>query len=143
MLIVKRSAAGAVAICGLLLLTDILIREVLRGGELLTVFGGVYAAVGALTVVCGWFALRGDDPHVRTQVRQAFSWSRKVAGLGVLAGILLPLLLGRENLGPLVGVLVGTPLGFAVGMAGGALRRKTNPDESLPAADVGAESPRF
>lgn len=144
MLIVKRSLAGVVAIAGMLYLIDIFIQQSLRGGDLLLpFFGGVYAAVTALTAVSGWFALRGEDPRVRTQVRQALSWGRKLAGAGFLAGIVAPLLLDRESLGPLVGILVAAPLGFALGMTGGALWRKTEPNESLPGADVGAEPRRW
>ena len=107
---------------GLLILRGQLIVGFNLGSALITAVALTPAALAL------WFAFLGHrEPH-RAIVLTGLLGGVIVGGIGFLAGFVGPIIFTPEaNQGPLLGIFVTGPLGFAVGAAGGlvvgALRR--------------------
>ena len=83
---------------------------------------GVALGSGALTVAafCWWFAGRGHIAESRVRMKLAFLGGVLLGGTGFVLGFFGPLLLKPSaNQGPLLGILVTSPLGFVGGAVGG------------------------
>jgi hypothetical protein len=78
--------------------------------------------MGAL---CWWFTLSGHHPESRAAIRGSWRGGWLVGGVSLAVGYLGPLLIWpRATLGPLLGILVTAPIGFALGAFGAACLRK-------------------
>jgi hypothetical protein len=113
-----RIAAGLAALLptasALLILRAQLLIEPSRLGLILL------PAVVAAAAICWCFALRADRPSSRSRLARAALGGVALGGLGFLAGFLGPLVLTPEsNQGPLLGIFVTGPLGFALGVLAG------------------------
>jgi hypothetical protein len=74
----------------------------------------IAAALGA------WFAFRGDRPETRAVLAPGCIGGMILGGAGLVAGFVGPILLAPDaNQGPLLGIIVTGPLGFAVGTVAG------------------------
>jgi hypothetical protein len=117
------------AILALLALPS-LIRDLyglVRGGfdPLLAMFG---ACTLLFVALCGWFALRGDRPASRAHMKFALTCGLVVGATAFAIGFLGPLVWAPDaNQGPLLGIFVTGPIGFAIGTAFGWLYRMRAP----------------
>ncbi len=82
----------------------------------------VFAAAAAIAGIAGWFALRGDDPAIRARWSRAGRWARNLGLLAFAVGFFGPLAWAPDaNQGPLLGIFITGPLGFAAGAVLGLL----------------------
>lgn len=66
------------------------------------IFGSFTATV---TILCGWFAVRGDRPESRRYSRVTMRGGLIVGGIGLAAGVFGPIIFAPEaNQGPLLGM---------------------------------------
>jgi len=120
MLAVGRMLAGLVALlagaCALLALVAAFSGRV----DLLNL--SLFAAMAAIAGLAGWFALRGDDPAVCARWARAGRWARNLGLLSFAVGFFGPLAWAPDaNQGPLLGIFITGPLGFAAGALLGLL----------------------
>lgn len=79
----------------------------------------------ALSALCWWFTLRGHHPESRAAIRESWRGGWLVGGVSLAVGYVGPLVVWPgATLGPLVGILVTGPVGFALGVFGAAWLRK-------------------
>jgi hypothetical protein len=76
-----------------------------------------FASAGALSL---WGVLRIHKPFERRAILAAAGLGLIVASLARAGGILFEIIFGTGNLSPMIGIFVVGPLGFIVGMIGGA-----------------------
>lgn len=128
---ILRVAAGvcALPLAGFVLLT--LVAQIRGGLDLLQ--AGLGSAVAAAATVCWGFALRGHRAESRARLRYALRGGMIVGGIGFAAGFVGPIIVTPEaNQGPLLGIFVTGPMGFALGVALGALFSFLTPDRGSP-----------
>ena len=75
--------------------------------------------LGAMSALCWWFALRGHHPESRAAIRESWRGGWLVGGVSLAVGYVGPLVVWPgATLGPLLGILVTGPVGFALGAFG-------------------------
>ena len=80
------------------------------------------SATGVVGILCWWFALRGHRAESRARLGYALRGGLILGGLGFIGGFVGPIILAPEaNQGPLLGIFITGPIGFAVGVALGAV----------------------
>jgi hypothetical protein len=78
-----------------------------------------------ISVLCWWFALRGQRPESRAAIHHTWRGGWLVGGVGFAAGFIGPLVIWPgASLGPLLGILFTGPVGFVLGALGGFLWRR-------------------
>ena len=119
--ILNRVMAGVLAA----LLTAGAVRALVTtggSGELNPLSIGIDLALLTGVGLLGWFSLRGHRPTDKVVLGPAAAGAILVGGIGFLAGFVGPILLAPgANQGPLLGIFVTGPLGFAVGALSGAV----------------------
>ena len=125
-LALQRAAAAVVALALAALVLYMVGRELSRPDVASVILTAViYAPVAAVSLVCGWFALRGHVEESRAEMRAGCATGAVVGGVGLVAGVLGPVILTPEsNQGPLLGVLVTGPLGAVAGTLIGIVSRR-------------------
>jgi hypothetical protein len=112
------AGVGALSLIGSALL---MLAAQIRGGlDLLRIALG--SAVAAAAILCWSFASCGHRAESRARLRYALRGGLILGGVGFAAGFFGPIILTPEaNQGPLLGIFVTGPMGFAAGVALGAL----------------------
>ena len=78
-----------------------------------------------ISVLCWWFALRGQRPESRAAIHSTWRGGWLVGGVGFAAGFIGPLVIWPgASLGPLLGILFAGPVGFVLGALGAFLLRR-------------------
>jgi hypothetical protein len=78
-----------------------------------------------MSALCLWFALRGHHPESRAAIRGSWRGGWLVGGVGLAVGFVGPLVVWPgATLGPLLGILLTGPVGFALGALGAFWLRK-------------------
>jgi hypothetical protein len=122
----QRAAAAVVALALSVLAVYMVGRDLARHDTASAILSAViYAPVAAVALVCGWFALRGHVEESRAEMRSGCATGAAVGAVGLVAGVLGPVILTPEsNQGPLLGVLVTGPLGAVAGTLIGIVARR-------------------
>ena len=78
-----------------------------------------------LSALCWWFAVRGHHPESRAAIRASWRGGWVVGGVSLAVGFVGPLVIWPgATLGPLLGILLTGPVGFALGALGAVWLRK-------------------
>jgi hypothetical protein len=78
----------------------------------------------AMSVLSLWSAVSADGAAGRASIQASWRAGWMVGGIGLALGFVGPLVIcPKSNLGPLLGILVTGPLGFAVGALGAVVVR--------------------
>jgi hypothetical protein len=78
-----------------------------------------------MSALCWWFTLRGHHPESRAAIRESWRGAWLVGGVTLAVGYIGPLVIWPDgNLGPLLGILIIGPVGFALGALGAVWLRK-------------------
>lgn len=128
---ILRVAAGvcALPLTGLGLL--VLVALIWGGLDLLQ--AGLGSAIAAAATICWVFALRGHRAESRARLGYVLRVGLIVGGISFAAGFVGPIIVTPEaNQGPLLGIFVTGPIGFAVGVVLGALLSLLTPDRGSP-----------
>lgn len=85
-------------------------------GPLDVVFGAVASFIATVAILCGWFALRGHLPRSRRHIRLTLRGAFIIGAIAFVAGFIGPIILQpKSNQGPLLGIFLTGPVGFALG----------------------------
>jgi len=78
-----------------------------------------------MSALCWWFTLRGHHLDSRAAIRRSWRGGWLVGGVSLAVGYVAPLLVWPgATLGPLLGILLTGPVGFALGAFGAVWLRK-------------------
>lgn len=81
--------------------------------------------LATMSALCWWFTLRGHHPGSRAAIGESWKGGWVVGGMSLVLGYVGPLLVWQgATLGPLLGILVTGPVGFALGALGAVWLRK-------------------
>jgi uncharacterized membrane protein (GlpM family) len=119
----SRVVAGLLALAPTGIALSLLAAQAFRG------FDAIGAALGAagltMALFCWWFALRGHLAESRKRMRHALLGGVLVGGIAFAAGFIGPIVFAPDaNQGPLLGIFITGPFGFAAGSALGALHAR-------------------
>jgi hypothetical protein len=96
------------------LAVTIFVQQFLRGFEFTQ--AGLGSVVGTAAVFGWWFALSGHHVESRNRMKVCLAGGLILFIVGSFGGYFLPLvLMPRSNLGPLWGIFLTGPVGFALG----------------------------
>lgn len=117
---IPRVVAGLTALAPTGIALSLLGTQVFKG------FDPMGAALGAagltMALFCWWFALRGHLAESRVRMRYSVIGGVVLGGFAFAAGFIGPIVFAPEaNQGPLLGIFITGPFGFAAGAAIGAL----------------------
>jgi hypothetical protein len=91
-----------------------------RPGPILSLIVGAPSLMAALLL--WWFAFRGHIAQARTCMLHIFVGAALVGGISFIAGFVGPIVfMPQSNQGPLLGIFITGPLGFALGGVLGAV----------------------
>jgi hypothetical protein len=78
-----------------------------------------------MSALCWWFALSGHNPESRAAIRESWRGGWVAGGVSLAVGYVGALVVWPgATLGPLLGILVTGPVGFALGAFGAAWLRR-------------------
>jgi hypothetical protein len=78
-----------------------------------------------MSALCWWFTLSGHHPESRAAIRESWRGGWLVGGVSLAVGFVGPLVVWPgATLGPLLGILLTGPVGFALGALGAVWLRK-------------------
>ncbi|HEU4334619.1 MAG TPA: hypothetical protein VFT32_09015 [Candidatus Eisenbacteria bacterium] len=113
-------------VAGLMALPPTGIALSLLGTQAFKGFDSIGTALGAagltMALFCWWFALRGHLSESRVRMRYGVIGGVVLGGIAFAAGFIGPIVFAPDaNQGPLLGIFITGPFGFAGGSALGAL----------------------
>lgn len=98
----------------------LLVTSALKGFD--PIAAGLGAAAGTMAGLCWWFALRGHLAESRARMAYAAAGGLIFGGFAFAAGFVGPIVFNPDaNQGPLLGIFITGPLGFAAGTLLGVL----------------------
>ena len=113
-------------VAGLMALAPTGIALTLLGGQAFRGFDPIGAALVAagltMALFCWWFALRGHMAESRVRMLYAVLGGVLLGGIAFALGFIGPIIVTPDaSQGPLLGIIITGPFGFAAGSALGAL----------------------
>jgi hypothetical protein len=120
---VSSAAAGAALAYGALWLC---LRNLGQTGLKAWIFWMPFTLLlGTMSALCWWRILRGHHPESRAAIRGSWRGGWLVGGVSLALGYVGPLVVWPDaSLGPLLGILLTGPVGFALGAIGAVWLRK-------------------
>jgi hypothetical protein len=115
-----RVIAGLVALLLTAFVLLVLRHQILSGRDLLGLIIGT--SVSTAAVMCWWFALQGQHADSRAKMTFSLMGGLIVGGIGFAGGFFGPMIFSpQSNQGPLLGIFFTGPIGFMVGIVLGTV----------------------